>query len=457
MNAAVIRSTRRAYLSKIRLKKTLWLILFFVVILFPVVVILVTNLQNNTWREWQRDLASCCGYLGLSLMILSFIPITRERYVTNSFNMDSVYKFHHAFSTIGFWLATAHLVILWINNFSIASLLNVFSSLPLYTKAGTLALFAAALLVYFSYSRKELKINYDFWKIGHSLIAIAMVVFGMIHILGINYYTKNPLIYGYYVLLVFLAVCAIFWLRLNAGLIELQKPYKIVDVRVMNNSTTEITLEFVGSEKQKPVAYRAGQIAWITVRRSPFAFRKHPFSIASSDVNQKIVKFAIRELGDFTSTIKDMKVGERVYIEGGFGTFDLDKLGDEGFVIIAGGIGIAPAMSIVRTMAEKGDKRKVVLFYGSRDVDSIGFYQELTDLSKKMNLEVVHVLERTDDPKFEKGYITTDVLRRHFPKNKDRYDVFICGPAPMLEIVQKSMKEMGIPKDNIWEEYYNMA
>ena len=58
MNAAVIRSTRRAYLSKIRLKKTLWLILFFVVILFPVVVILVTNLQNNTWREWQRDLAS---------------------------------------------------------------------------------------------------------------------------------------------------------------------------------------------------------------------------------------------------------------------------------------------------------------------------------------------------------------------------------------------------------------
>lgn len=457
MNAAVNRSTRRAYLAQLRSRKILWLILFFAIVLFPTAVLVITNTRNGTWRNWQRDLASCFGMLGLSLMILSFIPITREKHITNTFNMDSVYKFHHAFSTAGFWLAVFHVVFLWINNLSIANLLNVFGNYPLYTKAGTFALFAAAILVFFSYFRKELRINYDFWKIGHSLLAVVMVVFGLIHILGVNYYTANPLIYGYYIVLVFLAACAIFWLRLNVAFIELQKPYKIVDVTVRNNATTEITLQFAGNEKQQPVSYRAGQIAWITVRRSPFSFRKHPFSIASSDLDQKRLSFAIRELGDFTSTIKDLKVGEKVYVEGGFGTFNINKLGDEGFVIIAGGIGIAPAMSIIRTMAARGDKRKVVLFYGSRDKDSIGFYEELNTLSGKMNLELVHVLENTDDPKFEKGYVTTEVLERHFPKNRDRYDVFICGPEPMLKIIQKSMKAMKIPEENIWEEYYNMA
>ncbi len=457
MNAAVNRSTRRAYLAQLRSRKILWLILFFAIVLFPTAVLVITNTRNGTWRNWQRDLASCFGMLGLSLMILSFIPITREKHITNTFNMDSVYKFHHAFSTAGFWLAVFHVVFLWINNLSIANLLNVFGNYPLYTKAGTFALLQQQLLVFFSYFRKELRINYDFWKIGHSLLAVVMVVFGLIHILGVNYYTANPLIYGYYIVLVFLAACAIFWLRLNAAFIELQKPYKIVDVTVRNNATTEITLQFAGNEKQQPISYRAGQIAWITVRRSPFSFRKHPFSIASSDLDQKKLSFAIRELGDFTSTIKDLKVGEKVYVEGGFGIFNINKLGDEGFVIIAGGIGIAPAMSIIRTMAARGDKRKVVLFYGSRDKDSIGFYEELNTLSGKMNLELVHVLENTDDPKFEKGYVTTEVLERHFPKNRDRYDVFICGPEPMLKIIQKSMKAMKIPEENIWEEYYNMA
>ena len=188
-----------------------------------------------------------------------------------------------------------------------------------------------------------------------------------------------------------------------------------------------------------------------------FSFKEHPFSIASSDIDQNKIGFAIRELGDFTATIKDLKPGEIVYVEGGFGIFNPYILGDEGFVLIAGGIGIAPVMGILRSMADRKDRRHVVLYYGSRDKESIGFYDELNELSKKLNLEVVHVLEKTDDPSFEKGYVTKDVIERHYPKNKDRYDVFICGPGPMVQIVLPALKKIGIPKENIWPEFYDMA
>ncbi len=458
MNAAANRSTRRAYIAQLKMRKVLWLVLFCAMVLFPVIVTVISNSVNGTWRaDWQRDVASFLGMTGLSLMIMSFIPITRDKFITATFNLDILYKFHHTLGLLGFWLAVSHLVLLWINNPAIANLLNLFVNNPLYVKAGTLGLLAAAVLVFISYFRKEIKLNYDIWKIAHSVLTVVMVVFGMIHILGFNYYTASPLVRGYYYILLALAIISLVWLRFGSAFAALGKPYRITDVIAQKNLITEIKLEYAGSEKKSPLAYHAGQIAWITIRRSAFSFRKHPFSIASSDVDQNKIGFAIRELGDLTSRIKDLKLGETVYVEGGFGTFSVDKLGDKGFVMVAGGIGIAPTMSILRTLADRQDKRKFILFYGSRDRDSIGFYEELEDLSKKIDLEVVHVLEKTDDPAFEKGYITQAVLERHFPKDKENYDVFICGPGPMLNIVLKSLKGMDIPEENIWEEYYEMA
>jgi predicted ferric reductase len=457
MNAAANRSVRRAYIAQLKFKKAAWICLFIVLSLFPLIVAAVSNSLNGTWRTWPREVASFCGMLGLSLMILSFVPIRRDRNITSTFNLDVLYKFHHRYSSIGFWLVVIHLAVLWINNHEIGRFWNIFAGYPLHLSAGPIALVAAGSLVYFSYFRKQLKIDYDFWKIGHSLTAILMVVFGLYHTYGVYYYSRSPLIFWYYILLTVFAIIAILWLRFFSSFSSLSKPYRITDVIVRNNATTELLLEFSGGKNDKPLEYHAGQIAWITIRQSRIAYREHPFSIASADVDHSKIGFAIRELGDLTSQIKNLNVGETVYVEGGFGVFDPQKLGDEGFVIIAGGIGIAPAMGILRSFDARKDKRKVVLYYGSRDFESIGFYDELNDIATRVNLEIVHVLERTDDPKFEKGYVTQDVIARHYPANKERYDVFVCGPGPMVKIVMPALHNIGVPKENIWPEFYEMA
>ena len=86
-----------------------------------------------------------------------------------------------------------------------------------------------------------------------------------------------------------------------------------------------------------------------------------------------------------------MPVGRRVYLDGPYGAFTIGNPADM-HVLIAGGVGVTPMMSIIRTLADRGDSRPVILLYGSRNWDSITFREELEALKARLDLTVVHVL-----------------------------------------------------------------
>ncbi|MBV8616874.1 MAG: hypothetical protein JOY66_24300 [Acetobacteraceae bacterium] len=81
----------------------------------------------------------------------------------------------------------------------------------------------------------------------------------------------------------------------------------------------------------------------------------------------------IRKLGDFTRDIDTVPVGKRVFLDGPYGAFTVHDGRADMLVMVAGGIGVTPMMSILRTMADRGDKRPVILLYGNRDWDSVTF------------------------------------------------------------------------------------
>ena len=96
--------------------------------------------------------------------------------------------------------------------------------------------------------------------------------------------------------------------------------------------------------------------------------------------------------------------------------------------LIAGGVGITPMMSMIRTLADRGDTRPVILLYGSKDWESITFREELEALKARLNLTVVHVL--ADPPPGwtgERGFITAEVFKRHLPPPYADHEYFICG------------------------------
>ena len=157
-------------------------------------------------------------------------------------------------------------------------------------------------------------------------------------------------------------------MRIVKPLFMLRRPYRVAEVRKERGDTTTLVMEPDGHPGFR---FSPGQFGWLTLWGSPFKITGHPFSFSSSaEVADGRVEMSIRNLGDFTSVIPTVPVGQRVYLDGPYGAFTIGNPADM-HVLIAGGVGVTPMMSMIRTLADRGDKRPVILLYGSKDWESI--------------------------------------------------------------------------------------
>jgi predicted ferric reductase len=246
------------------------------------------------------------------------------------------------------------------------------------------------------------------------------------------------------------------YIRLIKPALLLKKPFVVREVIKETMDTWTIVLEPKGHEG---FDFNAAQVAWININSSPFSMHKNPFSISGSAHRKDELRFTIKNLGDFTSTIGDLNGGETVFVDGPFGSFSIsDTKTQKGLVLLAGGIGVAPIMSILQTMADAGDNRTVYLFYGSYDEENIIFKDQLEKLKKQLNLNIVYVLEEhKNEDEFILGYITHDLLDEALPGNREELYYFVCGPLEMIEAMENNLVKLGIPGSQVTTEKYEMA
>ena len=165
----------------------------------------------------------------------------------------------------------------------------------------------------------------------------------------------------------------------------------------------------------------------------------------------------IRNLGDLTSRIHEVPAGRRVYIDGPYGAFTIGNPADM-HVLIAGGVGITPMMSMIRTLADRRDPRPVVLLYGNQNWESITFREELEALKARLDLTVVHVLANPSDGwTGERGFITAEVFKRHLPPPYADHEYFICGPNVMMDAIEKALGELHVPLSKYHSERYSFV
>jgi ferredoxin-NADP reductase len=127
-------------------------------------------------------------------------------------------------------------------------------------------------------------------------------------------------------------------------------------------------------------------------------------------------------------------------------------------VLVAGGIGVTPMMSMIRTLADRGDKRPVLLLYASKDWESISFREDLERLEARLNLTIVHVLQNPSTGwTGERGYITAEMFKRHLPPPYADHEYFICGPDVMMDAIEKALKSLGVPLSKYHSERYSFV
>lgn len=433
-------------------KAKLWIAVFILLVLAPALILLLGTRPEG--REFWRDVSAALGFAGLSLMGIQFIPTARLPFLAKLFPMDTLYAFHHRISIAGFILGLAHPLILFVGNPYTLRLLDL-TSAPWRARAAVIATLLFTLLVVTSVWRKNLRLPYQQWRAIHDVFALAAAGLVLYHMFKVNYYMANPLQRAYWLFSAALWTLATVHIRLIRPISLIRHPYWVVSVQPERGSAWTLTLEPDG---HAGLRFMAGQFAWLTARRSPFSFHANPFSYSSSAENHQSIEFTIKELGDFSSSIQELQPGEKVFVDGSYGTFDIDQHDAPGYVMIAGGIGSVPVMSILRTMADCKDPRPIYFFYGNPDWESVTYREELETLPERMDLKVIHALSHPPaDWQGESGFINRDILERHLPADHDGFHYFICGPIPMIAAVERDLLAMGVPLNKIHTENYEMA
>ena len=432
-----------------------WILVYILLVSAPLLILLLGEMPEG--REFWREFSVALGFAGLALMSLQFVLTARFKSIKAPFGADIVYHFHRQISFVALALILAHPLLLFFFSPSTLALLNIFSA-PWRARAGVTAVLLLLVLIGASLWRKRLKIEYTRWRIWHGILAIAVIALAITHVVLARHYLNTPLKQVLWIGYGIFWVGLLAYIRVLKPVLLLRRPYEIESVLPERGNAWSLTIQPVGHSGFK---FMPGQFAWITVGNSPFSEAEHPFSFSSSANQQGKLTFTIKELGDFTRKIKTLQPGQKAYVDGPFGHFSVDRHPNaEQFAFIAGGVGITPIMSMLRTLAQRGEKRPLTLIYANRDWESVTFREEIDRLQDSLTLTVVHVLEKPPtDWNGETGFVTQAILERHLPKTQRRntIEVFICGPQPMMNAVEQALSNLSVPFGDYHSEQFYLV
>lgn len=428
-----------------------WVLLYIAVVLSPLWVVLRSPAPSG--RDFWVELSVAFGFVAFMQFGLQFVIVARFRDVTVPYGIDLILQYHKQIAFAAGLLIVVHPVILLVRTPRLVVLLNPFGGTPA-SRWGMVSLLAFVALMLTSMFRQRFRLSYEWWRGLHSLFSLIALFAALVHILLVGVYTNSSLKAGFLLLFALAMTCVLVYLRFGRPLLMLRRPYRVVEVARERGRSWTVAVEPVGHEG---IRFAPGEFAWLTLR-TPFSVDEHPFSFSSSAEMPERLEFGIKELGDFTNRIGELVPGTKVYLEGPHGSFSVDRQPAAGYVLIAGGIGISPMISMIRTLADRGDRRPVMLIYGTRTIENAAFNDQLEELKGRMALEVVHVLEEPPvEWRGEKGWITVDVLRRVLPKERIVRAFFICGPGPMMDAVERALLECGVPPRSIHMERFDLV
>jgi ring-1,2-phenylacetyl-CoA epoxidase subunit PaaE len=227
---------------------------------------------------------------------------------------------------------------------------------------------------------------------------------------------------------------------------------KIIDVRAETPEATSLAFE-VPPELEAAYAYVQGQYLTLKADVAGEDLRR-PYSICSG-VGEGELRVAVKRLpgGRFSNFVNDAaRPGDTIDVMTPIGNFYVptDATAQRHYVGIAGGSGITPFMSIVKTVLAREPGSTFTLFYGNRSGATIMFRDTLGDLKDRYmgRLRVFHVLsdEVPETPLFA-GLLDEAKIRELLGSLVDVRDVdhfFICGPGPMMDAARKVLSEAGV-------------
>jgi propane monooxygenase reductase subunit len=240
---------------------------------------------------------------------------------------------------------------------------------------------------------------------------------------------------------------------IRSGLPIQQGVAEVVSKDAVTRDMRHLILRMIEPDEIK---FFPGQYVDITI---PGTDAARSFSMANTSSRETgLLEFVIKVYpdGQFSEFLAErLAEGDRLDLTGPFGVFTLRE-GDNDLVFVGGGAGMAPILSLLRTLAERGIQRKATFFYGARTKQDLCFEAELRELEEKLpSFRYIPALSEPADGEEwdgETGFVT-DVVKRHASDLTGAH-AYACGPPPMVEAALPLLAQLGVEEKRIYYDKF---
>jgi predicted ferric reductase len=443
-------------------QKLLWLALYYLIPTILIGLIFGSPVGGSTDPLYRLSVVS--GALAFVWLVNQLVISARPKFIEKHFGMDRLYRFHAWMAVVSVGLVIVHRQskLAWMGfaptTAQIAAILFILAVLfAVVFLADTRLRRLKFVQKMVRFADQKLGLGFNRVVLFHNLTVVASVLM-VIHVLTTGAADLSLPVRVFY--WVYFGLGAGFYLahKVVRPWLQARRAYQVA--AVIEELPNIRTLQLTPPENQPLLAYQPGQFAFIKPLGGDVPREEHPFTISSSPVNREAITFTIKELGDFTASLERIQPGTPVRVDAPYGVFSYQQHAPAAPLgMIAGGIGITPILSMLRTLRETEPDRQVTFLWAVNQPEELFCQDELDAMAAEMPKFTWHPVVAFDETwPGEKGFVDQDKLARlllNGDGGQTAMAIYLCGPKVMMDLVTGHLKALGVPAGRIRTERFS--
>jgi predicted ferric reductase len=391
--------------------------------------------------------------IGTYAALVQVLLMSRSPWLERRFGMDGLAQWHRwlgfgvtiligghvIFTTMGYALGNGNSVL--------AEAWNLVTTYP-YVLMATAATALLIMVAVTSLRMARRRLNWETWRFLHlyAYLAIALA-FGHELAVGTDF-TDDAIARWYWIALYAAVGLCLLAFRVGHPM-RMSLRHQLRLTQIVPEAPGVVSLYVTGRELEQLQA-RAGQyFRWRFLTRDGW-WRTHPFSL-SAPLNDRFLRLTVKGVGDDSRGLQGLHAGTRVAVEGPYGLFTAKRQRRSKVLLVAGGIGITPLRALIEEIPPKKDA--ITLIYRASSWEDVVFRDELEKLIRDRRGSIHYLIGQRGTPELPDDPLSEQTLRRLVPDVASR-DVFVCGPASMMERMQGILRASGVPDQQIHFERF---
>ena len=401
------------------------------------------------------SLGRVTALVGTYMVLVQVMLLARVPWLERRIGFDRLTVWHRRNGKVAVSLVVAHVPLIVVG-YALSSQTSLGAQISdLYTSypgmiTATVGTVVLIVVVLSSLMLVRRRLRYELWYLVHLTVYAGILLAYFHQIPTGNEFSANAVQRDYWYGLYALAIALLVGFRFLAPALGFWR-YRLRVLEVRRESPRVVSVYLHGRQLER-LGGRGGQFfLWRFLTRSRW-WQSHPFSL-SAPPDGRSLRITVKDVGDFTRLLCDLRPGTPVIAEGPFGTFTPARTTGHGVALIAGGIGITPLRAMLDELVARG--QPVAVIHRVLDEEDLVLSGELAEYARDGAVQVVNVV---GDHVSAGGtsLLSGEHLRELIPDLHSR-DVFVCGPPGMMSHVRAGLASLGIPDSRIHSERFALA